>query len=941
MLLVLALVFALGWWGGDAVRAAGWAVTAVAAIAMFVQAGARPLARVLRAGAVSRCIGKRYPELASDVLSADQLARPSAPGPFSEELVAHHLAQVNERLRGFPDSSVFPVTQIVWPALALSGALCAWATAPARFPGVVETGVNALWGERRLPRSRPRTVVKSPVVSDLALTLRYPEYLGRDERRLEGISGGFAAPLGTTVTLIGKPLVEGCTYGAVSLPGEREETLHLTEDGFVRGKFVISQAGSFSILLGTASHVVEGPQRAIEIEVDSPPAIRLLRPSGTVEVDKDGSLTLEIEGEDDHGLRRIDLVLRTGGGLETRRTLAHLGDRVRRVRTQYLWSPESIRVQEETSLQLELEALDDDTILGPKPGRSEPLEVRILTPKSRHLSSLRDQNLALDALVDLLAHRLENPPLPNRDRRKANERFTLLRRETEDVLGRTARLIPALNSDELTPRRVAEVYAQIRQDLSNQLFFEAQMHGDTLADLRKRKTADRVTVRLLESAVLRVDDLIIEQQLGQLTRSGSSLADQKGRVFELLENFAERRTDASRRALLDAVDEIEEAITKLHNQVEKIRGRVKDEYLSSAASLQLDLIGSLTRLRDLIANGNIDEAKALLAGFENDLDKLMTSLESGLMAFRTDRFSESDRFVGDLLDRVLAVESDQLQLRRKTIALQRRYREKLVEEMRGRIDPLVKKQLGRVEQIRALIDELQKEAAGNRQEDILRLRIASRELALALDQGDLEEARRSATLLHEQAEDWFMDAENASGGPIEEIGKAAERVEREVKQAFPKPGQLLSQRDRQKTRVQAVTQRHLLFRTQKLRLWVTENTEQARFLSGRAVKALRHVESEMAGAVEHLEKQVARRALESQSIALEELGHLRDELRRGDKTARVETRPIVLRGRVEVPDPNEYEVPPEFREDIIQAMQDDLPNNYEDAIKKYYEMLVR
>ncbi len=64
-------------------------------------------------------------------------------------------------------------------------------------------------------------------------------------------------------------------------------------------------------------------------------------------------------------------------------------------------------------------------------------------------------------------------------------------------------------------------------------------------------------------------------------------------------------------------------------------------------------------------------------------------------------------------------------------------------------------------------------------------------------------------------------------------------------------------------------------------------------------------------------------------------------MKRGDEVAPLESRPVVIRGRVDLPNPDDYEVPPEFREDILEAMHGDLPAQYQDAIKKYYETLVQ
>jgi hypothetical protein len=133
-----------------------------------------------------------------------------------------------------------------------------------------------------------------------------------------------------------------------------------------------------------------------------------------------------------------------------------------------------------------------------------------------------------------------------------------------------------------------------------------------------------------------------------------------------------------------------------------------------------------------------------------------------------------------------------------------------------------------------------------------------------------------------------------------------------------------------------------LSETRKLRGWIGKQGEEARYVSSRAVNSLSKVARRMAGSISHLEGKRVRQALDAQSKALDELARLRDDLKRGDEVAApLESRPLVLQGRVELPDPNDYQVPPEFRDDILEAMRDELPTQYKKAIRQYYKTLVK
>jgi len=941
-LFFVTLVFALGWWGGDALRTLGWITLGIGIVALATLVLFLPIFHLRGRDAVAHRIGGAFSNLASDVLSANQLAVTGDAGVFSEELVANHLHSVRRSVAELPRGEIYPARIVIWPALALIGSLVAGFGVYTLAPGVVDTGLASLFEEPRPPDQAARRVsTAAPVVGDLSIVLRYPEYLERADRRLDTISGGLRTPLGTTVVLEGRSLVDGAVRGVANLPGGGKSPLIVDTDRRVRGRFVVGAAGVFSLALGTKSLLVEGPERRLAVEPDSPPTIRLLRPNGAVEVAEDGEIVIDFEAEDDHGLKQVDLILRAGPRLELRKTIIRLTDRVKQLRTSYRWTPESVRTGEETEIRLELEVYDNDNIFGPKPGRSDPLDVRVLTPQSRHKTVAKEESETLDALIDLLASRLENLPHSNKHPGDARERFVRLRRETEDVLGRTARLIRSLGQDRLTPPRVADVFYKIRQDLSNQLLHEARLHGDVLADFNKRRGVDRVTTRILESAVIRVDDLLIEQQLSRVVRAGGALDGQWKELGELLKRYSSNRAESARRALLDAIEGMEQSIAKLERDMELIRGTVGDTYLNPTSVVQLDLLGSLARLRALLAEGDLEGAARQVARLETEMGRLLAGLEGGLLSFRTERFGEGERFIGDLLDKLMSIEAGQLQLRRETTALQRRYQERLIEVMRGKIDPLVKRQLTRVSKMLGWAERVPDPPEELGRVRLVQLRVAVRELKLALGQGDLDEARQASMLVAEIGEDWSSEVGEVAPDAILDLKRAALKLGEEISEAYPRPAQLMSKRDRGLTRSQTVKQRLLLITARKLRAWARDQGEATRFLSGRAESALRAVASHMSRAIAELEGKQVRRALMEQSAALDELVRLREDLKKGGEVAPLDNRPVVLRGRVELPQPDDYEVPPEFREDILEAMHGDLPSQYREAIRKYYETLVQ
>lgn len=942
-LLFVGMVTALGWWGGTDLRSLSWFSLLTGAVFLTITALGIPLIQYSRRNAIAYRIGKKFPNLFSDVLSASQLAASEDMRRFSESLIVQHFKDVETKLVTIPSNTLFPLKAMLPPAIVLVVAVTISATIYSLIPGVVEAGLESLWTEIRPPTVRTKRLeAKAPVIEDLTITLRYPEYLGREERQVSGVSGGLVAPRGTTILLEGKPLVEDAVRGVIQLSNGVRTPLTLQPNGVAKGKFVLSAAGSFSIALGTREVLMEGPQRALDIEPDDPPSIRILRPLGKIKLQNDGEVNIEFEAEDDHRLRNIDLIIRGVSNLEIRKTIVHLADRVSHVKTQFQWSPDSLRLLGATDLQLELEAYDNDTILGPKPGRTETLHVQIVTPKSRHNTAIKDQIRSLDGLIDLLANRLVNPPPSSRKNEDIKKRFSLIQGSTEDVLARTARLIHLLSQDPLTPKKVTDAFVQIRQDISNQLLYESRLHEEARPDYKQRNSLDRVTIRILESAIVRLDDLIAEQQIAQVVQEGGALESQHNALARLFSSFAKTRAESSRRSILELISQLEENIKQLHKNMEEIRGKVEDTFVNPSSLRPLDLLGALQMLRRLLATEDIEAAEKLVASLEADLGRLMAGLEGGLLSFRTRRFGEAEMFLGGLFERIMAIEANQLQLRRETTALKRRYQERLVTVMKGRIDPLVQNQLQRVKQIRKILEtgDLTHPSVSLRAQ-IARIRVTLRELELALGQGDLDESRQTADQLVEFTEELLSDSDGRGGKKFDEVLRFAEKMLTDMIAAYPRPAHLLTKRDRRLASGQAMSQRALLRKTRKVRGWAETEGEVTRFLSLRAMRALQTVSSHMSAAVYALEQESLRKAIFEQSAALEELTRLREDLKHGNEVAPLESRPILLKGQVELPNPDDFEVPPEFRKDILEAMDEDVPRQYGSSIRKYYETLVQ
>ncbi len=244
---------------------------------------------------------------------------------------------------------------------------------------------------------------------DLEMAARPPDYLHEEERVVRAY-GSVALPRGTLLTV----------KGTLAHPGRQ---VALT-DGVSEVPFVDDGAGGViarwplgdSVNLGVSARfgqvAIREPEKTrITSIADEAPKVTLEGAPRTVALAtaaNDGTIPVRYEAEDDHGLREVHLVLRSGTR-EERRVLAHLDGEIRQDRGGYvLRANDSFFKRSHAPIEVTVEAKDNDPVTGPKWGASAAIIVvlpDIAEPEAQRLDAFRKLR---DAWVDALAFRISH-----------------------------------------------------------------------------------------------------------------------------------------------------------------------------------------------------------------------------------------------------------------------------------------------------------------------------------------------------------------------------------------------------------------------------------------------------------------------------------------------------------------------------------------------------
>jgi hypothetical protein len=266
------------------------------------------------------------------------------------------------------------------------------AVAPARF---VE-GVDVALARKGL------APIPLPWLEEVELTLHPPMYVHKHDARYQGY-GGFTAERGSELLVRGLPRRSGRT---LVLADDHHEIPFLDDGaGGVVAHWSVTVSGHLRVRARFGAVAIDEPRGWDLIAIqDQTPKVELEGAPGTIEIAKtDGAIPLRYDASDDHGLREVHLVIRTGTR-EERRVLAKLDGEPKHDRGGYvLRTTDPLLQKARTPVRLRIEARDNDPITGPKWGRSAELTLIPPVIGAAEAKRYEDAVATRDQLVDLLA----------------------------------------------------------------------------------------------------------------------------------------------------------------------------------------------------------------------------------------------------------------------------------------------------------------------------------------------------------------------------------------------------------------------------------------------------------------------------------------------------------------------------------------------------------
>ncbi len=476
-------------------------------------------------------------------------------------------------------------------------------------------------------------VIARPRVARLEVTVHPPEYTGGDPERLpEGVGDLGALPGSRAFISIeaSRPL-SGAVLNIDHVNGKQDKHKLAVDRRSTSGSFLISSAGSWWVDLAAVDDTQSKEPLIWKITVweDETPRVEVLIPKEGSRIPETMLVPLAAIAEDDFGITRMNLRFRIFNELITPDSVsdeAFSGMTLNTVESgpggeyaETVWNLDYLPLLPTDEVHLFVEAWDNDTVNGPKRGKSPLLKLAVATLEDLFTDAARGEALAEDDLegamrdAELLQQELE-------------ESLTRLRSNPEELGWEEERkLKEMLDTQEEILRRVdqaAESIEQVREELQQNRMVQAELVEKyvQLQELFEQIATPELieAMEKLREAIESLDGERIREALEQLALNQEELLKSLDRSISILQQLRDERR----------LEELVQRARQLANREERLASRLQSSSpgeLRRSALEQERLAADLNALRAEI----VKTAEELEAGHP-DISRNLQKLEEEL-----------------------------------------------------------------------------------------------------------------------------------------------------------------------------------------------------------------------------------------------------------------------------------------------------------------------
>ena len=690
-----------------------------------------PLVPFLSEDNLALFIERGRPGLKDSLINSIQLGRdlsnPQKARFFSHDLVAELLKDTANRLKGLEPKEIVP-RHGLWrnlKGLTLTIGLLGlfWAIEPGYFLG----GYQFLRGGYPTAAAPPGP----PVIGDFILTYKYPMYTALPPRTVSGSSGDLKALRGSQVEITARsdrPLASAnlVVNGVSSTPVR-------VEGNTLKGSIVLLEGGNYclEVTLPAGAGYVPSPLKSdphsITIEEDECPTITIQAPEEVKVVMERERVGIQYRARDDFGLKEVRLVLEGTGvtrSLETFESAytpgtpgADTASGVREHRGSYDWDLSAsggLKPSPGERLAYHLEALDNDTVSGPKVARSRTHYLEVYSPEKKHYEMLSLQETLFKEMVQVLAEELVKTPKAAPSREELLLEQEVLRQKGLSLLDLFRKVLTDMEGDALANYTVYYSLQNMQSRLSG-LFEEREERVIAL----RRSFADRFRgelqshqekeVQELEGDVLFLAELLRKERLDDFMGMDRHVDNSQQALTRLLEDLRQGKEGAADQAMKE-LQRLEELIKEMMEKLSQMSSHRMEEFINVDALKNLadvELARELEEMRKALESGDVEKALQSALKALDSMEKMLQQMGQSAQQYVDSTYSEALQKMQNLDKRLKELEENEKHLAQSTEKLKKDIQSRTQEKMDGTPEGILQRQEKRLEKMQEELGQLE------------------------------------------------------------------------------------------------------------------------------------------------------------------------------------------------------------------------------------------
>ena len=835
------------------------------------------------------------------------------------------------------------------------------------------------------------------MVGDITVTYVYPAHTGREPVTIPGTSGDLEAVKGTRVTLdirTDKP------YDEARIVMDSGLSVAMTSPGpaAFRGEVIIEQDTAYHFVLDGAT---DAAAHAIKALKDQEPSVRIVSPPAELEIRDTDTVTVTYEASDDFGLGKVSLVFEYDAGSQGRATrtlpVADAGGGAS-TGGSYQWDLATLTLAPGDRVVYRVEATDNDTIDGPKTGRSASHVLKVYSVREHHEKVLAAQQRLFEHLLSSLADMLE-APLPQRaaegEKPLRSQIVDLFSRDTQAIqstLEQVTAITADMAEDPMTPEYIVAVFTQM-QEAYTDLVAESRQQPvsrwmtDMGEEDRKKEAAQEAPawwlsmsaqfeqrlVERREQDIVSLFDLINKQRYDRMVSMGEEIKRRQEELASLFEQYKNTGDKALKERLSAQIEALKERIGELSQELSKLLDTLPEGFVNRDALEQQSSLNPLEQMAQKLKDDDLEGAMKELENLARNLEQMLSNLKEGSGAMGERMYNENFTKMANMLGDLEQLEQRQGMLSKRADDLAqevaRKKREAMEKAMKEHLDELrqeIAAFKGITDRFKPGDDPLSMRYTEQR---IAGIRRSAEDMRALLKERDLATIREVAQKAIGENESLSREfAFEAGRNPANlrrnqetsrQAGKSLERIMDLLDQTMPGDESFLSPQQLKELERMSGTQRELERDLSQTGSALDEMMQQMAGMPNEAGQMMQQAMQEMNGASHHMGQGNATGGSQQARNAHQSLKSLNQGLRQAMQAMKSGMgyggmRPMGPGGRqrggqgggvatdkVNLPSTDSYQVPSELRDDLLKTMKEASPEQYKQQNKSYYEGLIK